>query len=351
MAGQIHGEVLDITRRLRQLGLSRNAVDALTVIAEGCRQETRIGACPRARIADKLFGVERTASRAVSELVAAGLVQVVVAGGGRGRTAVATTYRIVDLQQWLWLRDPRDTRHDPRDIPDPGDTCVSCGSDEAPGSAGHQDVPPRCPADPGDTDRRDISSPSAGHPGVAPPVVPVEEDLETPEVTTGPREERPQPEPAPPGRAEAARIRSRAHTAYGPPPPAPRCLPHADLPADTWPPGCPDCARLARAQRARHTDLARGEARARRACRDCNRFGLVLGPAGQLLDQRFDRRCTHPHVPDWIWTGTDPPGRRAPAAGRPDPQTAYPGRPPGWRPSPTPRPRTPEGALLDAATA
>lgn len=346
MSGPIHGEVLDITRRLRQLGLSRNAVDALTVIAEGCRRETRIGACPRARIADKLFGVERTASRAVSELVAAGLVQVVVAGGGRGRTAVATTYRIVDLQQWLWLHDPRDTRHDPRDTPDPQDIQVSPGSEEPGGSAGHPGVPPKCPADPGDTDRRDISSPSAGHPDVSPPV-PVEDLVETSEVTTGPREERPPAEPAAPSRADAARIRARAHTAYGPPAPAPRCLPHADLPADTYPPGCPDCARLARAQRARHTDLARGEARARRACRACNRFGLVLGPAGQLLDQR----CAHPHVPDWIWTGTDPPAPAPPNTGRhhrPDPQTAYPGRPPGWRPSPNPRPRTPEGALLDA---
>lgn len=140
-----------------------------------------------------------------------------------------------------------------------------------------------------------------------------------------------------------------ASYASGPPPRCPQCSHQAP---GSWGPPCGDCAALSRAHRARHTDLARGEARARRACRQCNEFGLRVGPDGQLPDQRLDQRCSHPGVPDWIWTGAEPPA--PPPAGRqrrPDRPPAHSGLPSGWRPSPRPRPRTPEGTLIDAAIA
>ncbi len=332
MSGRIHGEVLDLARRLKAHGLSRNAVDALTVIAEGVRDETRIGSCSRARIADKLFGVERTASRAVAELVKAGLVRVVVAGGGRGRSAVVTVYEVADLHQWLFDRSEESAAQawvqHRRDITDRQDIQVSPGSDQPDPSAGHPDVPPNVPPIRPESDRRDISGPSAGHLGVSPPVLPVEA-LGGPvlDAPTRPRE-RNEPPPVPPAVER---------------PPAPRCPRHCDTAPGSWvPENCRDCAVLGRAHRARHTDLARAEARARRACTECNRYGLMLGPDGELLDLR----CAHPTVPDEIWAGHDltappkpppveasPARHRQPAAGRDDRQA------PGWRPSPYPRTR------------
>lgn len=139
---------------------------------------------------------------------------------------------------------------------------------------------------------------------------------------------------------------------YRPQQPAPRCPLHSDVPPGEWvPDGCHDCALLGRAHRARHTDDARAEARARRCCTECNAFGLLLGLDGRLLDNGRGGgiRCAHPTVPDEVWAGevssappSPPPVEapvEAPAAHRgrhraDDPPAP---RPPGWRPSPHPR--------------
>jgi hypothetical protein len=139
---------------------------------------------------------------------------------------------------------------------------------------------------------------------------------------------------------------------YRQPPPAPRCPIHSDAPSGEWvPDGCHDCALLGRAHRARHSDDARAEARARRACTECTPFGLLLGVDRTLLDNGRGGgiRCAHPTVPDEVWAGETsdappkPPPVEAPVVDEPG------GRhrlradhlpddlAPDWRPSPHPR--------------
>jgi hypothetical protein len=333
VSGRIHGEVLDLARQLKAQGLSRNAIDALTVLAEAVRDETRIGSCSRARIAAKLWEpsrapapVEKTASRAVKELTKSGLVRVVMAGGGHGRTAVVACYEVVDLNRWL---------ADRRDITDRRDIQVSPGSEEPRESAGHADVPPNVPPIEHEPNRRDIGGQSAGHLGVPPPVLPVKESSgPVLHGTTRPRAAV-EPPTAPPPTAPSTRA-SREQ---------PRCPRHDDQPTGSWGPDCHDCAVLGRAHRARQTEHARAYARARRACTECNAYGLMLGAGGELLDLR----CAHPTVPDEIWSGhalTAPPNPPPVEAGHdarhrmPTPAaTSDDHPPPRWRPSPHPRTR------------
>ncbi|MCF7550994.1 hypothetical protein [Pseudonocardia sp. WMMC193] len=194
MAGQLHGEVLSYARRLYRAGVSRNAIDALSVVAEACRVESRRGEVFRGRVADKLCATERTATRAMAELIGHGLVVVVQRAGGRGRTGRGTVYEMVSLP--AWLHDP--VPGCPAD-PDPGDTPVSRGPDPEQRSAGHDGGAPIDPTACGQPDPRDIPGPSAGHPGVSPPVGPVTTPGGTTEVTTRPRATRtPPPTPTEP---------------------------------------------------------------------------------------------------------------------------------------------------------
>lgn len=96
---------MDNAQRLRDRGLSQRALMALTVIAEGCREPSREGHVARARIAAVLGATERTATRALQELVQAGIVVVVEGPRRRARSfdpvtgetvekGVATLYRI-----------------------------------------------------------------------------------------------------------------------------------------------------------------------------------------------------------------------------------------------------------------
>lgn len=233
MSGPIHGEVLDLAVDLHRLGVSRNAIDALTVIAEGCRDHNRRGATPRQRIAGKLCATERTASRAVAELVDRRLVAVVTPGGGRARTGEATVYEIADLHDWLddHLPDPAAADPDaaapgdPGDTrPDPGDTQTSPRSPQSHASGGHPDVARMSRRSSAGRDRRDKSGRSAGHPDVSLPV-PVGIS-KTPDATTG------APAPAPAAVAAAGR-RPRRRPAVGS-----RC----GRPDCRHPASCPACA-------------------------------------------------------------------------------------------------------------
>jgi hypothetical protein len=81
MSGQLVGEVIAASARLRAGGLSQNGFLGLIAIAEKCHPRTRQGSVPWCHICDGLYGVsKRTAERAVRELRAAELVEVVKPG-------------------------------------------------------------------------------------------------------------------------------------------------------------------------------------------------------------------------------------------------------------------------------
>jgi len=98
VSGRLVGEVIDAAERLYAAGLSRSAVLALAPIAEGCREESRMGTAPHARIAAWLGRSERTAERAVQELLAAGVVVLVQRGGGREKAK--NRYYLPPLERW-----------------------------------------------------------------------------------------------------------------------------------------------------------------------------------------------------------------------------------------------------------
>ncbi len=203
MAGQLHDEVLTYARWLRAAGLSRNAIDALSVIAEGCRLDgprgPRTGSVARGRIADKLCATERTADRALRELRDHGLVTVVQRAGGRGRSGLVAVYQMASLRAWFSA--------------DPCDTDVSHPSPDPTESVRHPDVAPMAPGDPARADPCDKSGQSMRHLGVAPPVVPVRTPGGTTEATTRPHADPTPPPDHPPapasGRPGAPGARSR----------------------------------------------------------------------------------------------------------------------------------------------
>ncbi len=192
MSGRLVGEVYDHARRLGAAGVTRNAITALAVVAEGCR-DNRIGRAPLDRVADALLSSERTATRALTELRDRGLVHVVQRGGGRSRPGVRTVYRMVDLARW------------PADSPatdDPGDTQVATRSDPLDNSGPTEEPSTRQPGgDPIAADGDRIADPvdktarSGRHLDGDQPVVPVTTPGGTTDVT--PRRARP-PSTAPP---------------------------------------------------------------------------------------------------------------------------------------------------------
>ena len=98
MAGPLVGAVMDAADELAADGLTRNGFSALLTIAEGCRDGTREGRVARRRIASVARCSERSASRAIAELVERGLIAIVERGhrlrrddGVRG---VTTLYRL-----------------------------------------------------------------------------------------------------------------------------------------------------------------------------------------------------------------------------------------------------------------
>lgn len=83
MSGQLVGDVIRASPRLRANGLSRNGFLALIAIAEKSHARTRQGAVRWDHICDGLYGAsKRTAKRAVRELREADLIQVVKPGWG-----------------------------------------------------------------------------------------------------------------------------------------------------------------------------------------------------------------------------------------------------------------------------
>lgn len=92
------GEVMQAASRLYAAGLPRNAVQAAAVIAESCRDDSRTGAVTHKAIASWLDASERTARRAVTELVEAGVVVVARRGGGRAKAT--TLYYLPPLASW-----------------------------------------------------------------------------------------------------------------------------------------------------------------------------------------------------------------------------------------------------------
>lgn len=146
MSGRLVGEVIEARRQLQLSGAlggartrDRNFI-TLLAIAEGCRDETRQGRISRQRIADALAGSIKTASRALSELSANGLLQLIEKGNKTTDGGVSTLYEL-----------PRFARID-------GTPNMSRRSDpQLDLSTGLL----RCPPDM--EDRRDTSDPSTGH--------------------------------------------------------------------------------------------------------------------------------------------------------------------------------------------
>lgn len=205
MSGRIHGEVLDHLADFEAAGLSRNAVDALTVIAEGCRDLTRCGSVGRDRVAAKVRGAARTATRAITELVGSGLVVLISPGGGRGRAGVYATYQIVHIPGWVAeLAGREDSAQIVVRGPGP-DRSVGHQSEESyPQEADPWDTRMSPQSGLGSPDRWDKSGRLTGHLGVSLPVVPVTTPGEAPDVTTGPRATRPPEPPGPEAVPEAA---------------------------------------------------------------------------------------------------------------------------------------------------
>jgi hypothetical protein len=101
---------MDNARRLQDGGLSHRGLVALLVIAEGCRDEGRRGRVPRARVAAVLGATERTATRAIKEVVTAGHARVLqparrresalAANGTAIPRGLATLYELAPLGSW-----------------------------------------------------------------------------------------------------------------------------------------------------------------------------------------------------------------------------------------------------------
>ena len=184
------GEVMDHARRLQAAGLSHRGLCALLVIAEGCRAETRRGRIPRDRVADVLDSSERTATRALGEVVTAQLATVVERGkrlpdvydpatGTSHPRGIATLYELAPLGEprdtWVSPDPPQsgDTQVSP-DPAEPRDTQVSSDRLEpqdtqvSPGS-GNQETNPAEPGDKSSTTGRRLG---VTHPVVSPVVSP-----------------------------------------------------------------------------------------------------------------------------------------------------------------------------------
>lgn len=81
MSGRLVGEVIDNARRLKAAGLSDRGLTALIVIAESCREDTRQGRVWLPRVAGLLGDKDnRTATRALADVRAAGLAKIIEPG-------------------------------------------------------------------------------------------------------------------------------------------------------------------------------------------------------------------------------------------------------------------------------
>lgn len=100
MSGKLVGEVLDAAEAGHLDGLSRPAFHALLAIAEKCHHQTRQGSVRKVRIQAAIYvgNSTRTADRAIRELKAAGLVQVVKRGfKAPGGKSLAPIYQLAEL--------------------------------------------------------------------------------------------------------------------------------------------------------------------------------------------------------------------------------------------------------------
>lgn len=101
MSGQLVGEVIAASDRLRANGLTERAFHALVAIAEKANRDTRQASVPWNHICATLFGAsKRTAERAVRDLKDAGLISVLRPGfdNGHGRSCapIYQLHRLTD---------------------------------------------------------------------------------------------------------------------------------------------------------------------------------------------------------------------------------------------------------------
>jgi hypothetical protein len=192
VSGRLVGEVIAAAPRLYAAGLSRSAVQALAPIAEGCRDESRTGTCPQARIAEWLDRSVKTAERAVAELIEAGVVVLVQRGGGRARAT--NRYYLMPLEAWSAAGTP-DTQVS---VVAARQSPLVAPVDER--NSGHSDVGSSGAADAGTPDIQVSEVPDRGERNsrqnavelptsldVCSPVVPVTTPGGSTDVTTGPR--------------------------------------------------------------------------------------------------------------------------------------------------------------------
>ena len=132
MSGQIVGEVIAASDRLRAAGLSERGFHALIAIAEKASAQSRQASVPLRHICAGLFGdldtKKRTAERAIQDLKAAGLIRVVRRGfnNGHGRAAAP----IYEIQSLTDTDTDTDADTDTGDGNVEGDTVTSGGNVE-----------------------------------------------------------------------------------------------------------------------------------------------------------------------------------------------------------------------------
>ena len=101
MTGQLVGEVLAASGRLREQGLSERGFHALVAIAEKSSTGSRQGSVRWNHIRDGLYGASlSTAKRAVKDLKDAGLIRVIKRGfNNQNGRACAPIYEMAPLTE------------------------------------------------------------------------------------------------------------------------------------------------------------------------------------------------------------------------------------------------------------
>ncbi|MFI2216556.1 hypothetical protein ACH47B_06690 [Rhodococcus sp. NPDC019627] len=266
---------MDNAVELRAGGVTPRGFLALLTIAEACR-DNRVGRVSRVRLAAVLGASERTASRAVSDLVSAGVVELVAKGNKGVAGGVSNTYRIV--------RFGPDGARDDVDGEDFG--AVDNGNDGT----------PTCPVEPVDNFGVD------GNDGT--PKCPVDSvdnsgDNETGHVSTGhigPIDGTPRVSPVPYPVKESRGYVSRERYVGAVPdvPPSKRCTIHHDA---TNVPACGACADARRAWEAweaDHVERLRLQALERRnavmACGWCDDYGWAFDTDRSATNVRCNHR-------------------------------------------------------------
>lgn len=268
---------MDNADALRAAGVTQRGFLALLTIAEGCR-DNRVGRVPRTRLASVLGASERTASRAVADLVAVGVVELVAKGNRGVGGGVSNTYRIASFDP-DHVRDSVDDE-DSGAVDNSNDGTPECPVDPVDNSVDDgNDGTPECPVD-------SVDNPvdgSSGH---------VSERVSTGHI--GPIDGTPWVSRVPYPVKDSSRgyVSTEGYDADAPAvPPSKRCTIHHDA-TDVPPCGaCADARRAWESWNAAHLARLAAAAGVRRsAVRDCGRCDsegwLDLGESVARCDHR-----------------------------------------------------------------